>query len=74
MTFIPAFSEPQSRWPRCIPPRPPLANEEAWRARGGSCPSGEPHDPDAPGDDSSPSPVQKSLHTCTTPTNWGRKR
>ena len=41
--------------------------------RGGRYPSGKPHDLAALGEDRSPSPVQKSLHTSTTPTTRGRK-
>ena len=51
---------------RGAPPRLPLANEGARRARR-ELPLGKPHDLAAPGEDRSPSPVQKSLHTSKQP-------
>ena len=68
----PTFSEPQCHWPRGRP-RPPSANQGA-RDRGGSCPSGERPGPASPGEDKAPSPVTKSCHTSTNPTNRGRIR
>ena len=63
MTFIPAFSEPQSYWPR----RPPPVRPRPIRGRGAArreLPSGKTHDIAAPGEDIlSPSPVQNpSMH------------
>ena len=72
MTFIPAFSEPHPHWPN-------RRHHRSWPTRGrgtwgGSRPSGEPYDPAEPGEDRSPSPVQKSCHTSTTLTTWRQKR
>ena len=56
MTFIPAFYEPQSHWPRALPP-PDLGQSEGEARVAGVAPRENPHDLTAPGEDSSSSPV-----------------
>ena len=72
------------RSPESIPPRAVWKPQLHWvvadwlglmePARGESCPSGKRRGPAASGEDRLPSPGQKSIHTCITPTTRERKR